>query len=383
MLVQALSGIRGLSSLDINTIDEQDLLNKTLSTLNQNLDFESCSIFLLQNNDELHCLAGIGQGDKENSVMDNDEETHTFKLGQGIIGQAAITRQLYHCKDCKQDKNYLPILHSPKHNNIGSIICVPIITGGELLGVLNVSHPQPFFFHSWQEHVFSIHADIFAQMLHNQRLMKDMVAQVNNRTKELQHSLEETKILKSKYQALSFIDDLTQIYNRRYFFSEVPAALARALRYQQSLSIFFIDLDNFKSINDHYGHEVGDVVLKNIAAILSKQLRKGDILARIGGEEFALAVPNTDNDGVRLIAERIKESVAQHNWGQIQPSLNITLSIGITNLQNFETVDPSTLAHVSEILRILVREADQALYYCKKNGRDMISFYQDLHNERD
>ena len=113
------------------------------------------------------------------------------------------------------------------------------MVGEELLGVLNVFHPEPHFFHPWQEHVISIHADIMAQLLYNHRLMKDMSTQVSNRTKELQLSLDETESLKSKYQALPVIDDLTEIYNRRYFFSEVPSALARALRHKQPLSLLY------------------------------------------------------------------------------------------------------------------------------------------------
>jgi diguanylate cyclase (GGDEF)-like protein len=379
MLVQAMSGIRALTSISINDLQEQDLLDEALDVLIQNLDFERCSVFLLNNNEELYCATGKDWKDRDNTLEVKERKlSHTFKLGQGIIGQAAKNRQIYHCKNCKQDKNYLSIIHTQVDTNVGSLICVPIITSDELLGVLNISHPEPFFFHPWQEHVICIHANILAQLLYNHRLVEDMTTQVNNRTKELQFSLEETETLKSKYQTLSVIDDLTQIYNRRYFFSEVPAALARALRYNQSINILFIDIDYFKSVNDSYGHEVGDKVLKDVASVLSRQLRKGDILARMGGEEFALVVPNTDVDGIQLLAQRIKGSISRQSWEHQGQSFSITMSIGISELRCPENHGHSYLNHINEITHVLIREADQALYHCKETGRDKITFYRDL-----
>lgn len=380
LLVQAMSGIRGLTSINMNDLEEQDLMDKALDVLTQNLDFERCSIFLLNDNNELCCVAGKDWTDRENRLTPVERYSHNFKLGEGIVGQAAKSQQIYHCKNCKQDKNYLSIVHPQIEKNIGSLICVPIMTGSELLGVLNISHPDPFFFHPWHEQVICIHTDILAQMLYNYRLVQDMATQVSNRTKELQLSLQETETLKSKYQALSVIDDLTQIYNRRYFFTEVPSALARALRYRQSLSLMFVDLDHFKTINDTYGHEVGDKVLRDVASILARQSRKGDILARMGGEEFALVVPNSDINGIQLLATRIKESLSCSSWEHEGRSFGVTLSIGISELRLPEDNDQSYLHQINEIVQLLMRQADQALYHCKKAGRDKIIFHRDLQN---
>ncbi len=377
MLIEALSGIRGLTSIISDQQDEQELLNMTLEVLIQNIDFEGCSIFLLNENDELHCVAGNEQGQ---TLTEKKRHSHNFRLGEGIIGHAAKERRLIHSKNCKEDKDYLPVLHSQMDQNIGSLICVPVMIGEEVLGVLNISHPSPFFFHPWQEHVFSIYANILAQMLYNHRLVKDMTTLVENRTKELQHSLQETETLKSKYQALSVVDDLTQINNRRYFFTEVPAALARALRQHQPLNLLFIDLDHFKTVNDSYGHEMGDKVLKDVAAVLAGQSRKGDILARIGGEEFALAIPNTDARSIKLLAERINKAVAALQWEHEGQSFSITLSTGISELHFREDNDQSYLNHLNAIVQQLVREADEALYNSKNTGRNKITFHSDLQN---
>ncbi len=378
MLVQALSGIRALTSVTIDNSEENNLVQNALQVISQNLDLERCSIFLLNDNGELYCVRSKDWSDSETKPISN-KKSHTFRLGEGIIGKAAESRQIYHCKNCKQDKNYLAIIDPKTASYTGSLLCAPIISGEELLGVLNVSHPEPYFFHPWQEHVISIHANILAQMLHNHRLMKDMAAQVSSKTRELQVSLDETQQLESKYKTLSLVDDLTQVHNRRYFFSEVPSSLARALRYHHPLGLLFIDLDHFKSVNDTYGHDIGDLVLMDVASVLSKQCRKGDILARMGGEEFAMVVSNTTTAGIKLLAQRIKDSVSRITWDHEDLSFGVTLSIGISELKFFSDNDPY-LDHTNEIVRILVREADEALYHCKNTGRDKIAFYHESHN---
>ncbi len=378
MLLQALSGIRGLTNIDVNGKDEKELLASVLDVMTQNLDFERCSVFLQNANDELYCAAGYLWEDNVSRKPLPQRESHVFKPGEGIIGRAAETRLTYHCSDCRKDKNYLSIIDANNDKNSGSLICAPIVSGENFFGVMNISHPESNFFHPWQEHVLGIHANILAYMLCNHRLVKDMESQVRNRTRELQKSLHETEILKSKYQALSIVDDLTRINNRRYFFKEVPTALARAMRYNESLSLLFIDIDHFKSVNDTHGHEQGDEVLKDVASILSRESRKEDILARMGGEEFAIAVPNTDSDGVQLLAQRIKEAVSNLQWEKGEKAFGITLSIGISTIKPPTKHGEIPMDRISEIVHVLVREADQALYHCKNVGRDKITFFRDL-----
>ncbi len=382
MLVQALSGIRGLTTLTMNKSDELDLLEDVLAVIKDNLDVECCSIFLLKDN-KLTCVAFKNEESHREYSTPDTPLGHVFKIGEGIVGKAVVNKKLYHCRDCKADENYLAIINPQTENNSGSMICMPIMIGEELLGVLNLSHPEPYFFHQWQEHVVSIHANILAQMLYNHRLVKDMTTQVSNRTRELQISLAETESLKSKYKALSIIDDLTQINNRRYFFSEVPSALARSLRHGQPLSLLFIDLDHFKIINDTYGHENGDHVLKDVAEVLSQQSRKGDILSRMGGEEFALAVPNTELEGIQNLARRIKDAVSELRWTYEDVTFGITLSMGISQLKLVAASNHTSLNYVNDIVHVLVREADDALYQSKSNGRNQITFYHNLKEASD
>ena len=368
MLVQSISGIRGLTSVDTTQMTEQDLLDKVLSVLIENLDMDKCSIFLLEE-DKLRCSAAKSWDEQLNLTrLQVERHTHTFNLGEGIIGIAAKTKKIYHCNDCKADKNYLPIIHPHADRDVGSLVCIPIMAGNELLGVLNISHPHIDFFHSWQEHALAVHANVLGQMLHNNRLMRDMKAEVDKQTVELRDALQETLKLKARFEELAVIDDLTQLHNRRYFFSEASTALSLAIRQKSSFSILLLDLDNFKSINDSYGHEYGDRVLKDIGKLLAKQTRAGDVVARLGGEEFAFALPNTDLGGAQQFAERIRQNVEELSWSKKGTKFNVTMSIGITELGSRE-------GEIEWLMNELYSEADRALYSCKGRGRNQVIIF--------
>lgn len=371
MLVQSVSGIRGLTTLDSHETSEEELLDKVLSVLIQNLDMDKCSIFLFNEDRELECVAAKCWDEQLNlSRLQVERYSHKFKPGEGIIGITAKTRKIYHCHDCRADSKFLPVIHPDVDKDIGSLICAPIMAGAELLGVLNISHPHKHFFHSWQEHATAIYANVLGQMLHNNRLMLNMKSEVEKRTFELKNALEETLKLKARFEELAVIDDLTQLHNRRYFFSEASSALSLVMRQQSSFSLLLLDLDNFKSINDSYGHEYGDIVLKDIGALLKKQTRTGDVVARLGGEEFAFALPNTDLDGAQLFAERIRDRVEQLSWSKNEKHFGVTMSIGITELNKRDN-EPE------KIINTLYTEADQALYSCKGQGRNRVIVFSE------
>lgn len=173
-----------------------------------------------------------------------------------------------------------------------------------------------------------------------------------------------------KLVQLATIDDLTQLYNRRYFFERFNQEMERAKRYQRPLSCLILDIDHFKHVNDTYGHLSGDQVLIDIAQILRNNCRQSDLAGRYGGEELIIFLPETDSPGALIIAERIREMIEQHQTvddrGEI---IRVTVSMGVVSLTGPE------LEKMDKNERI-VQYADDALLQAKKDGRNRIEIYQ-------
>jgi diguanylate cyclase (GGDEF)-like protein len=123
------------------------------------------------------------------------------------------------------------------------------------------------------------------------------------------------------------------------------------------LSLIIIDIDNFKSINDSYGHDIGDEILKEVANVLQEKIRQVDILARWGGEEFLVLAPNTDHDNVQILAEKLRLTIENHHFNEVK---NITISLGVSTLKETDT------------LTELFKRADQGLYYAKEHGKNQV-----------
>jgi diguanylate cyclase (GGDEF)-like protein len=159
---------------------------------------------------------------------------------------------------------------------------------------------------------------------------------------------------------LSLTDPLTGLYNRRYLDLFLPNEIARGHRFSHEVCVILVDIDYFKDYNDQFGHPAGDEALKQVADCLRNGHRATDVVARIGGEEFAIILPETDIDGALNYAEKLRISVAAISVLQ----RSITISLGIAQL-NKDIDRPETLIH----------RADQALYEAKKAGRNRICIY--------
>ena len=173
-----------------------------------------------------------------------------------------------------------------------------------------------------------------------------------------------------KLVALASIDDLTQLYNRRYFFERFNQEVERSKRYQRPLSCIIMDIDFFKHVNDSYGHLAGDRVLVDIAQIVRKNCRQSDLAGRYGGEELIILLPETETAGAMIIAERIREMIEQHQTvdgkGVV---IGVTVSMGVASLTGTE------LRNMDNNERI-IQQADDALLQAKKNGRNRIELYR-------
>jgi diguanylate cyclase (GGDEF)-like protein/PAS domain S-box-containing protein len=165
--------------------------------------------------------------------------------------------------------------------------------------------------------------------------------------------------------AMATSDDLTKAHNRRYFFNAVEKEAKRTVRKQMPLSLILFDIDKFKDINDSYGHHSGDLVLVEISNVCKKMLRGEDTFARIGGEEFVVMLPDTDDDEAATIAERIRHLISELIVTDRGKTIAVTVSIGVTSWNPGRGLDINTL----------LNEADQAMYHAKSSGRNKVSVY--------
>tara|TARA_R110001592_G_scaffold167693_1_gene403272 strand:+ start:198 stop:1454 length:1257 start_codon:yes stop_codon:yes gene_type:complete len=176
-------------------------------------------------------------------------------------------------------------------------------------------------------------------------------SKVEQRTKELEQA-------KRELEKLAFTDNLTGIANRNAFFKQADEELSRSRRLSYDIGIIMLDLDHFKVINDNYGHDAGDEVLKVISKVMNDCLRKEDTLGRIGGEEFAIIVPGTDKIGMHRLAKRLQASVEFQKFSFLGKDEKITVSIGYTKVKG------------EELFKSSLKRADEHLYTAKNSGRN-------------
>ncbi len=155
-------------------------------------------------------------------------------------------------------------------------------------------------------------------------------------------------------------DALTGTFNKRYFVDHLKTEFAFSYRHGTQLSLLLFDIDHFKKLNDGWGHLAGDMVLKNLAGVVHKQLRTEDIFARYGGEEFGLILRETDSERAFLIAERVRRALESHEFIYEGERLPVTISVGVATLKDKNFKSPKDL----------VRTADQFLYKAKEGGRN-------------
>ena len=161
---------------------------------------------------------------------------------------------------------------------------------------------------------------------------------------------------------LSITDGLTQLFNSRYFYTQLKGEIERFNRYGHKLSLLLLDIDNFKEYNDNYGHLEGDKILVRLGRIIKSCLRKMDTAYRYGGEEFTIILPGTHGEEARTVAERLRVAVATEDFtGGRNVGLKITISIGVTQYRHEEKISS------------FVQRADQAMYKSKQAGRDKVS----------
>jgi len=170
--------------------------------------------------------------------------------------------------------------------------------------------------------------------------------------------------LYQKVQRLATQDPLTGCFNRRHFFERAEQEMQRSLRYSRPLALVMMDIDEFKQVNDRFGHPVGDEALCSLVRLCQGQMRAIDLLGRYGGDEFAILMPETTLEGARQAAERLREDIQQMAIATPDGTCSMTVSIGVADL--------SGGSKETAKLDGLVRRADQALYAAKSAGQNSV-----------
>lgn len=189
---------------------------------------------------------------------------------------------------------------------------------------------------------------------------KKKLAEQANNLKDLNFALYKKN---KEMEDLAKIDYLTKLPNRRYMYDKLKEEISRYERHQDIFSIIMCDIDNFKPVNDSYGHECGDFILIELAKLFENNKRKYDSIARWGGEEFLYLLPITNKNQAMVFTEHMRKTIENKNFVYNNKKINITLSFGISEYMKNDDIKET------------IKKADSALYYSKNNGKNMTSIF--------
>lgn len=319
----------------VNFIDDlkgliQVILGKALETI----DAEKGSLMLYDFTDnslQVKVVYGLLDPKYEFDINNGVIECTKLKLNEGIAGKVFAEKKSIITNLGQNDPRFSKTTFS---GNISSLICVPLVAKGEAIGVINITNKK-------NNKLFNRQDLEFIEALANQAAIA-----IDN----------------AKLYELATKDGLTKLYIYRHFYSLLETELKRAQRYKHVLSLLMMDIDNFKMINDTYGHLVGDKVLKEIAATIKSTIRNIDVPARYGGEEFTVILPETTAKDARIIADRLRQNISDIEVTiDATTTIKTTISIGIAEF-------PICADNEKDLINL----ADKALYEAKRNGKNCI-----------
>ncbi|MEE9537599.1 MAG: diguanylate cyclase [Desulfobacterales bacterium] len=278
---------------------------------------------------DIRVVAGLEDDAFQEKVNNNEIKCRSFKPGEGIAGRVFVNAKPIVVNNIKEDDVFV----DSDASYVRSIVCIPMVVYNDVIGVINVTnkrHGKDF-------------TDEDVEML---KAVADQAAVAIN---------------KAQLWDMAVTDSLTGLYVRRYFMVKLQEELLRAERYNNILSIVMADLDRFKNINDTYGHDAGDRVLKAIGKFLQQNIRDVDVIARYGGEEFVIMIPEAAEDAAYILSERIRKQFAEL---KLENFPQITISLGI-----------ATYPFDGTELEDLIKKADAAMYAAKRAGRNKVVKY--------
>ncbi len=306
----------------ISTLDFDALLTNILERLVETFGYLNLAIFLVdEEKQEL----------KLRSFINYPESVRELKIkigATGITGHVAATREMYYSPDVSKDPYYIPGVKEAK-----SEVCFPLMIGERLIGVIDIESPEIDGFTPDDIRILSTLSAQIAIALDNARLYEEA-------------------------KKLSLTDPLTGLSNRRSFEMMLDSEIKRAERYRRPFAVMMMDLDNFKSYNDKFGHSAGDYILQKFSMLMKDTIRDVDFIGRYGGDEFIAVLPETDANFALVVAERIRKKIESENL-----DLPVTLSIGI-----------AIFPRDSRDKKQLIDLADRACYESKELGGNRVNF---------
>lgn len=321
----------------MNFIDDlKRLIQIILAKAIQTIGAEKGSLMLYDSATEelvIKVVYGLPDKEMEDKINEGLIECTKIKIEEGIAGEAFAHKKAIITNLGSDD----PRFFQSEISNVRSLLCLPLIVKDEAIGVINISNKKD-------------------KNLFNQDDLDFMGALANQAA---------IAISNAQLYKLAITDSLTKLYIRRHFEYLLDNELRRSQRYKHSMTLLMMDIDNFKSINDTYGHQIGDEMLKHIAEVILNTVRKIDMPSRYGGEEFAVILPETHKENSKRIAERLRKKISNiiirtKDKQEVSP----TVSIGIASY-------PLDTEERSDVIGF----ADKALYFAKHSGKNCVAEY--------
>ncbi len=315
-----------------STLDFDEVLDRILTNLEKVIPHNVANIMLVSEGGEVKIVRAHGYGAKElQSLFQNGQLSVSetpFLLKMAMSGSPIVI------PDTLSDSSWVK---SPGMERTRSYLGVPIFVKGKIMGYINVESVQTCDYNQSHGKRLMAFADQAALAIENSRMFE-------------------------KLEQMAVVDTLTGLYSRRHFSDLGGKEIERARRYGNPLSLLMIDLDHFKNFNDTFGHAVGDQILVEVANTIGTTLRKIDIPGRLGGEEFAVLLPETNLQNGMLVAERLRQAISGLRIPVKDRIIDtITASFGLATLCD---------NHID--LQTLITSADMAMYKAKENGRNMV-----------
>jgi diguanylate cyclase (GGDEF)-like protein len=266
-----------------------------------------------------------------------DVSGYRVKMGEGVAGWVAETGKPAIVNDAGRDPRFTRKFDTKTQFETRSILCAPLISRGRTIGVVEIINRVGGRF---------TQADLDILLT----LVEPCAIAIEN------------AMLFQRTEQLTITDDLTKLFNSRYMNLYIGREIKRCKRHGIPLSVIFLDLDGFKGINDQYGHLAGSGTLAEVGAILAEAVRESDILARYGGDEFVVVLPETPPAGALVIAERLRRAIEEHSFlGEQGLSARISASFGIASYPDHALTPEG-----------LIQKADQAMYRVKERDKNGI-----------